>query len=278
MKYLIYSFSYMKNKNKFWKLALFTSLPAVLIGAIGPLPRLFPFLVNFLTEDYGFLDVFFGVTGLKPVNAALLPVTIGIGALSFSYVAAVIERDMHVGDFNFLYWRRDVNNNFFAYLVLVFFLVVGGELILILAAALISLWLAVFGGAKVIALVLTVVTLIGALVVITIIMSLLLMWPAVMVHTGMKPKSALVHTLRLKKAKGSIAVALVFPFLIFEAVHIGAMTFDNFVVNIGAGIITTMIYFVFFGVHFPVLVNTVYYDVAGLEREDLNRMSIWKRK
>jgi hypothetical protein len=90
----------------------------------------------------------------------------------------------------------------------------------------------------------------------------------------MKPFSALAHILRSKKSVGDIVFAILIPFLLYECAHLLMLS-----LRIGdAAFLLNIIFAAFFIIYLPVLINTIYYDVSGLEREDLNKLNIWKMK
>ncbi|MDR3263743.1 MAG: hypothetical protein LBT30_05475 [Clostridiales bacterium] len=255
-------------------MAFFTFLPAVLMGFIAPLPTLNEFLFDFFAVENDFWHIFINVTGLTVPSAALWPVSLIVAALTLSYTSAIIERDMHVGDFHYVQFGRSINNNFFAYLCFIFFSVVGAEFMLFVAALFINLWVVVSNGLTGLAFVLTCVSLLLAVLLLAAIFSMIIIWPAFMIYTGTKPFSALGNILRLKRSKWEIAAAVILPVLVYEVIII---VFTLFKITALEKIVN-IIFLTFVGVYCPVLINTVYYDVSGQEREDLKKLSLWNRR
>ncbi|MDR2091315.1 MAG: hypothetical protein LBP62_06710 [Clostridiales bacterium] len=285
MKYVHHTIKYLKNKNRLFKLLILTAVPAVYLGFFAPLPDFDGFLFNFSDifaseNEPLFGRVFAYITGLNAPNAALLILTIPVCAVTLSYVSAIIERDMHVGDFRYVPFGKSINNNFYPYLIFVFFAVAGLEFLLLSAALLSNLWIVAFKDAQIAALIFSAATLLLCAAAIVGIFSVLLIWPALMTYTGMKPFSALAHILRAKKGIGEIIAAAAFPIFIFGIAELLLTVLYGGASDDGLGVIFNIVESVlmaFAGVYLPALINTVYYDISGLEREDLKRQSIWSK-
>ncbi|MDR1940471.1 MAG: hypothetical protein LBQ40_06765 [Clostridiales bacterium] len=277
MKYIFYVFEYLRNKNKFFKLAPSALLAAVLLIFIAPIPSVNEFLAGFFDRDFyaygNFPEIFFGITNFKLHTALLLPVTMVVLTVTISYISAIVERDMHIGDFHYVRFAKSVNNNFVPNLIFVFFSIVTAEFFFTAAAVFINLWVVAFGGFELGAFILSAATLLLTIILTALIFSMLIVWPAFMTYTGMKSFASLAHTLRLKKRNLEVAAAIALPLIVYETVYVALM----FTKIAAAGAVVNALFIMFACVYVPVLVNTVYYDVSGLEREDLKKFSIWRK-
>jgi hypothetical protein len=289
MRYVQHTLSYLKNKNRFLKLLILAAVPSIYLGFFAPLPDFNGFLFDFShifasEQDVLFANVFGYVTGLDAVKAVLLILTIPVSAVMLSYVSAIIERDMHVGDFRYIPFMKGINNNFFSYLIFAFFSAAVLEFLLFLTALLSNLWIIAFREAQIAALIFSVATQAFFVAAVAGIFSVLLVWPAFMTYTGMKPFSALAHILRMKKSRLEIVAAALFPIFVFEIFGIlltalfsggdsTARTGDELWVF---GIVRSVL-IALSGIYIPALINTVYYDISGREREDLKKQSIWSK-
>jgi hypothetical protein len=290
MRYVQHTLSYLKNKNRFFKLLILVAVPSIYLGFFAPIPDFNGFLFDFSQifsseQDLLFSKVFLYLTGLDAARAGLLILTIPVSAIALSYVSAIIERDMHVGDFRYIPFGKSINNNFFSYLIFTFFGLAVLEFLLFLAALLSNLWIIAFRDAEIAALIFSIATQLLFFAAAAGIFSVLLVWPAFMTYTGMKPFSALAHILRTKKSRFEIAAAAVFPIFLFEiagilfaAVYskIGLATERSGEAAAFFGIVKSVL-IAFTGVYLPALINAVYYDISGREREDLKKQSIWSK-
>ncbi|MDR2046307.1 MAG: hypothetical protein LBP79_00110 [Clostridiales bacterium] len=278
MKYFLQTFKYLKNKNKFWKLLFLSVAPAAVLSFAMPVPNfnalLFDFFDGILASESIFPVIFGYMTGLTAAKAALSTVTAPFAAVVISYISSIIERDMHVGDFRYVPFARNVNNNFYPYFVFIFFSLLGAEFLLLTGALFVNLWIAVFAGAEIMAFIFTVITLILIFSTVTALFSLVIIWPALMINTGMKPLAALAHILRMKGSRKAVIIAVLIPAAAFEAAY--ALCF---LLSAGAAVygILGAVFFAVTGVYLPTLINTAYYDIAGLNREDLNGLNIWTK-
>ncbi|MDR3293397.1 MAG: hypothetical protein LBT20_04755 [Clostridiales bacterium] len=274
MRYVVYTLDYFKGQNKFWKLFGLTILPAVFLAFFAPIPTCNEFLFGFFGSGNYFGSIVIRLTGLVWYKAALIPLSVIVAALIFSYVSAIVDRDMHVGDFHYVSFSRSINANFFAYAVFVFFSLVILIFSLFAASLLVNLWVIAFNGLKGWSFAFSLITILIVFILLLVLLTIVLIWPAYMTYTGMKPFGAIGRAIRQKQKKSEVFFAVFLPFAGYELLYLFFLLIK---LPLGGALANTLL-LAFLGIYLPVLIHTVYYDISGLSREDLNKRSIWKKK
>lgn len=275
MNYFTATFQYMK-KHALW-LILIALIPCVLLSFGNSPTTVFDFLRNYNTLDLNeFWQYYLKLSDFDPIGSVLFGLGIVTLIVAMAGMGGIIETDMRVGVFKMKsFWKR-VNNNIIAVIKFVLVIVVGMFLLGLLSAVFFYLWALVVPGSGAYAL-----SIITAFILFGIglfIFSALLMWLPAMAVKGFKSFQALGSIIQeLKGNYFRLFFAVVFIFLPVLAIQFAFRYMDT-MLNIDSSTYINILLNIFLFVYFVTLMFVAYHDIAGMEREDLNRIDIWKKE
>lgn len=262
------------TNSKFLALLLLAIIPSILISfSISPYSSLH-FLRTYGSQDFSsFATVFLGVFGLTRASWISLFGFIFIPAL-LSVIMGAVERHMRIGEFNLGLNRLSSRLNFnfrtaFIFASILFIIFVLDKF---LQAAVFLLFSKIFEHTAAFAL-----SIIWYLIMATLelfILAMIILWVPTMLHTGLTSSKAFELAVRQNKDHFfEVVLGLLIPtvpsFLIMVIVAVIGSSFAPLFDSITIAIL--MVYYI-------ILMYTLYFDVNGLEREDLKKVDIWKIK
>ena len=246
-------------------------VPAVLLGLFTTPAATFKF---FTTTDFSyelnFWEVFTDISFFNCVWWRILLKFAGI-VIFTSIAVGVIDRDMKVGDFNLKKPLEFLNDNLlvvFPIVTIMFGVFVLGQFII---SALIVLWQLILPGAF---LWMSIATSALVYIVVLLLFAVSLAWAAEAIETGRSLGKALAEALRNVRGKTvSLLLGIMLPIPVLLAIsHLTAFY------NIEVAWLINIVVYLFVYTYFVSYAFTSYYELCGLEREDLNKINIWKRR
>jgi hypothetical protein len=275
-RYLRPIFKYLKSKGlTLFLLALGPSFLAAFL--ISPSSLLYFLCDYFELENYRFTNVF---TRMFNFNSEFYYVGI-IGLVLFIFVIAIlfgiIDRHMRIGDFtlNPSKVKKRINYNFLTALKLV---LVGGvvfELYNLLNAFFAVMWAGTFDS-LIASFVFSLVTFAILTFLLLLLFTSMILWCPFMLHTGMGTGEALHTAFRqnsrnVKRLAGIMTLALL-PLMLIMLLSalLGWGMWVRIVLDGTCLAVLTVVYLV--------AMYTVFYDVTGVERLDLQIVDIWSKK
>ncbi len=248
------------------------------------LPMLFsPSCDIYLFATYDTVDL----SSFSAIYLALRQLPLGlyyIGAIGFvlaclmmAILFGIIDRHMRVGDFSLLKSNMPniLNSNILTASIFVLLTIVLYEFVSVVKVAFYLLWAVLFGN-SVTWLVFAIITFALLSVLIIVVMSALVLFPAYMSHTGLRFFSAIrVGASQL----GSDFWDVLLSFVSFGVIVI---LIQSLSVGLGGGVVARSIIdglaIAIFVPFFVVLMHTIFYKVNGTERGDLIKTQIWSKK
>ncbi len=273
LKYLKMTMSY--ANGKIWYLILLALMPSVLIsfmfspyGAI----RFFCNFSDFYNASFG--DMYLVVSGISPQFYWLGIIGIVVVPLFMSVLFGAVERHMRTGDFNlgFDRVRSRLNYNYATALKFSMTLFVVYQLFKFLQVIVFFLLCRtmMFGWA----LGLSLVWYVLLFAVEIFFLSSAILWVPTMLQTGLNSAKALGLSVRqgVRFSLGTIIVLLI-PTLPMLACMVA-----DALLNLKIDIVLDTIMLTITSVFYVVLMYTMFFDINGIQREDLRKVSIWKKR
>lgn len=272
-KYLKMTLSYTNSKT--WYLLLVSLIPSILVAfMISPTASL-SFLCNFnlhYSESFG--EILLAVLGISTKYYWLG--IIGIVAVPFflSILFGAVERHMRVGEFNLgiskvrarlnFNFITAVKATFFSYFVFVLCRVLESVLFYMFCHTMMYEW----------AMTLSIIVYLIFFIIELYFLALFILWIPTMLQTGLNSAKSLGLSVRQGTGKRlQIMITLLLPMLpmfIFVIV--------NAVFNLKMEIVLDSILLMVMTMYYVVLMYTLFFDINGIEREDLKKIDIWKTK
>ena len=274
IKYFKLIIEYLFDKRTFLLLALTALIPSVLIGVyMRPMEELFVFFeINEIRAGtVSFFDMYWRTTGFN--NSPVLTfISLFVLLCAITVLVATIDRHMRIGELKFRNPFRRLNENFWVVFPILLVLIIVKEVFDILALLFVYLWISVTTGTT------TLILMIASFVVVygvfCLLMSFCVMWIPHTFNTGLSTPKTFSSSVKLAKGKVlSLTLMIVLPALIISVVNLAGIYFGG-VVNMVSSTIT---YFVL-TVYLSVLIYVAYYDAMGIDREDLKKVNIWKKR
>jgi len=271
MKYFKLTIEYLR-KN-FFRLFLLVLLPATVLGLFCE-PASMPVLLKQIGasgETMTFGEIYGNTTTFYQAWWQIVLIII-VPVFGISAMAGVIDRDVKIGEFTFRKIHIRVNENFWMATTVVIIVIIILELAQLMLAALIGLWLTVLPLSTGLILSWISVALIYFLAMC--VFTTGAMWIPHTLNTGYSPLRALFDAIRQTRdhfwALFAGAILSMLPLLVIVFVEgLLALGITQIVVGVCYGLL--IIYYASF-------IFVTYYDIEGLEREDLNKIKIWSRK
>ena len=258
--------------SKFLYLILIIGLPSIFAGFTMTGKGIFDLIMHFNEYNFtGFSNVYMTVLSRNPNWLYLQPIAFLFLALGLSLLYATIDSHMRMGDFSIRNIVRKLDYNFIPSFKFVFSLAVTDHLIMLLVSSLTYLYYRVIGGR--VAWTLTIVTIFLLGLAFMAIVTWLLLWLPTMLHTGLRDSRSFVMA---SKQIGPVFIKTMSTLLIPTLPYVLFMLLNS-AFNWGVAPVFDILFSIFFGVWSVVTMNTVYYDLNNIEREDLKKL-IWNIK
>lgn len=262
------------TNSRFLSLLLLAIIPSIMISfSISPYSSLH-FLRTYGSQDFSsFATVFLSVFGLTRASWISLFGFIFIPAL-LSVIMGAVERHMRIGEFNLGLSRLTsrLNFNFRTALIFASILFVIFVMDKFLQAAVFLLLAKLFEHTAAFAL--SIIWYLVMAILEICVLALIILWVPTMLHTGLTSSKAFELAVRQTKDHFfEVVLALLIPtvpaFIIMVIVSFIGAGFAPFFDSVTIAI--SIVYYI-------ILMYTLYFDVNGLEREDLKKVDIWKIK
>lgn len=264
-------FKYFNSKLIY--LLLIVGIPSILAGFCISGAGFIELIVNFGNYKFGsFVDVYMVILAKRNIWLYLQPVALLGLALGLSLLYATIDKHMRMGEFSIRDSFRKLDYNFIGCVKFVLVIAIAGHLIKLLFAALVFLF---YKTAQNVALAwtLTAVTAILMGIIYLVIITMLILWLPTMLHTGAGDNRAFIMSIKqLSPHFGRTFWALsipLFPYVLLMIINC------YFALNLA--VVFDVLNFMFFGIWLVITMNTLYYDLNSIEREDLKSI-IWSKK
>lgn len=276
MKYFKSTMRYFGDKGPY--LVLINIVPALLLPfLLSPSSTLYYLTMFDKIDPESFAALYLQMRALPYDFFYLGVIGLILAVFSVSITFGVIDRHMRVGEFTISFRRAKTRINYniltaikFIALTAVFF-----ELLNLFTTALYFLWATVFG-AGVTWLVFSTMSFLLVSMVLLLFMSIIILWPPFMLHTGLKAADAFKMAWRQITGKVmSVALTLAAVVLPIQLIMLITGIFDCGI------IVRTVLDGISYALIVPIyimLMYNIFYDVTGTERMDLERMDIWSKK
>ncbi|MDD4839961.1 MAG: hypothetical protein PHE93_04755 [Clostridia bacterium] len=274
-KHLKPMMKYLKSKGL--PLFLLAIIPSILTSFIVSPSSMLYFLCDyFKIESFDFTSIY-----LKLVNFDSEFYYIGIiGVVLYVLVVAImfgtVDRHMRVGEFtiNFHRAKARLNYNLLTALKMTCVIVIVFELYNLLNVGFALLWVGTFVS-KPTAFVFSVTIFVITSFALLVTYSSMLLWPPFMLHTGLTSVGAFKMGIRQNVGNiirvGGVMLVPIIPIFVLMLLN-GILGWGNLVRILLDGICLAIL-----AVTYIVLMYTVFYDVTGTERLDLQNKNIWSR-
>lgn len=276
-KYLRLTFKY--TNSKFIYLCLMVLVPSVLLTFLISPSSTVDFICHYSQMDVSsFLSIYLYLIGTN-VRYIYLGV---IGLIAFAFVLSVcfgaIYRHMLTGEFDLSlnHVKNRLNYNFLTALKAIILIGVAFEVFTLLNAAEFFLWASLFSHNA--AFGLSIASLSVNFIIALLYFSITILWTPIMMNSGYKSAHAFskaIEMIRGNNFKVALPLGLTvlvptFFMIIFSALNL----------NIG-GVsllrVADSFCYLFIAIFYIVLTYTVYFDLTGLPRADLNNTFIWSK-
>lgn len=272
MKYLKMSLNY--SNSKFWYLLMISIIPAVLIAFVASPYATINFLCDYYNQDVSsFGTIYKTILDINTRIAWLGIVGVFVIPFSISILMGAIDRHMRMGEFSLGFDRilSRVNFNFMTSLKFSIVALIIYELNLFFQAIFFYAMASLF--VPKVALILNIVWYVIMFIIMLFAFSLIILWVPTMLHTGLNSIPAFSLSVRqISKYLPSIALILslpILPMILF-------MVLDS-LLNLKIGILLDSVVLATMFVYYAILMYTIFYDINGIEREDLKAVDIWKK-
>lgn len=259
--------------KNFWRILLLAIVPALLLGLFTKPAAIFDYFasVDYYGSKHDFWDVFVKISFFECVWWKIL---IGFAALAmFTAVSlGIIQRHFKVGQFSFGKTLTYLNDN----IIMVTAVFVVALFAITLAQFLISgiiMFVAVFATSFTQYAVFSVIGISIVYFLMLILFSMGMMWSAEMLETGASFFAG--FGLAMRKVRGhvfSLFVGITVPVSVLFA---EACLFAY--LNVSFAFAINMVTYLFIYMYYTAFAVVAYYDICGIEREDVKKVNIWKR-
>lgn len=268
MRYIKLTFQYIFSKN-FWKLALLSVIPSILMSFVSTFSSTIKLFINFFqVTEFNFKTIHDWVSDLNSSPWTYYLEMFGIMlllSLLLSIFIGTMQRHMRTGKFQITNILKRINENImpsFASLACVYALIfIYG----ILVSLVTSLWFTLTGD-NIATFVLSLIFMIVAFVIMVFIISLFSMTAPNIVCTGQKVRDSVSLSIRTVGPKTiDVALSFIVPLIPLFALQIG-ISFTNISWLQKLADIFMMIAIC---CYYPTLIFVTYYDLFDRDREDL---------
>lgn len=271
MNFLKSIFKYFNNKLIY--LILIVGLPAILAGFCITGSGLIEIIVNYNRYQFtGFVGVYVTVLGRTPLWLYIQPVALIGLALGMSLLYATVDSHMRMGEFSIRNVVRKLDYNFIACAKYVLVLAIAGHIMVLLASLLTFAFYKVSMSNVALGWTLSAICIFILAFLYLCVIVLTILWLPTMLHTGASDNRAFVMAVKqiaphFMKTLNTLVIPLVPYFLLMVL---------NCYFNWNLAIVFDVLCFVFFAILLVVTMNTLYYDLNSIEREDLKSI-IWSK-
>lgn len=268
MKYIKLTFQYIFSKN-FWKLALLSVIPSILLSLVSTFSSTIKLFINFFTvTEFDFKNIHDWVSDLNTNAWTYYLEMIGILLLLsilLSIFIGTMQRHMRTGKFQITNILKRINENFMPS-----FLSLGCVYLLIfiygiLVSLVTSLWYT-WTGDNIATFVLSLIFMIVAFIVMVFIISLFSMTAPNIVCTGQKIRDSVSLSIRTVGPKTlDVALSFIIPLVPLFGLQIG-ISYANI---LWLQRIADTFMMIAICCYYPTLIFVTYYDLFDRDREDL---------
>lgn len=260
--------------NKIWYLMLLALIPSVLISFIFSPYGTVEYLCQFdFFYQATFVEIYAVTVGINYHLFWLGIIGLVLVPFFFSILFGAVERHMRVGEFNlgFDRVRSRLNYNFATALKFTMTIFVIYQVNKFLQATMFYLFCStlVYGAA----LALSIIWYIIMFFIELFTLSVIILWVPTMLQTGLNSAKALGLSVRqgIRYSPGTMLILMIptLPMVIFMAV--------NSIFGLRIDVILDTILLTIASVFYVVLMYTMFFDINGVEREDLKKVDIWKK-
>ena len=269
MRYIKLTLEYIKSRH-FRAPALICILPAIALAFLKSFSTTASFFVHFKEESGGsFAEIFRLSARFGPISILRGAASILLISVVSAYLVGILIRHMRTGRQDLTKVFSRINENFLS----VFWLVLVGAILIILFGLLNStfvfLWSKVAKSATWLVALLSWLTMAGLFFVLIAAFSYMTLWVPVMAITGQPIRASLSTSIRETKNHGffSFFWAIVLPLI--PAFAIEYLT--SFARIAALTVLGDFVFYYILLCYDPVLTVSAYFDVFGLDREDLVR-------
>ncbi|MEG1613228.1 MAG: hypothetical protein RR357_03575 [Clostridia bacterium] len=262
------------TNSKFWYLLLVSLIPSVSIAfVVSPYSSL-DFLCTYFSQNVSSFSVIYkSILGIKTSTFWIGIIGVVLVPIAFSILIGTVERHMRMGEFTLGVSRLRVRINYNFLTSLKFLLV----LLLIFQIGKFLQGIMFFAFAKffteTVAFVFSIVWYILIFILEWFVLSLIILWMPTMLQTGLSSTKAFGLSVRqVMRHVLSIMLTMLVPTLPMVLFMIA-----NALLGLKIGLILDSIILSITFVYYIVLMYSVFYDVNGIEREDLKKVDIWKK-
>lgn len=269
MKFFKLTVSYLTKRKVF---LLFSVIAGALLGVVRSGGGFFNFLANFF--EHGKLSFYDVYRQISPVIASWWGTALFVILLSmfFAYVVGVIDRHMKIGQFNLGSPFRRVNENLIFVLTFIVTLLIVEEVVNVAVSLMSSMLLNV--AHPTVAYLLTIASYVVFQSIAIIVLSMSALWIPETLHSGLSVRKAYGSSIEL--AKGNIGrmfvgiLAVLLPCFLVSI--LGAFLPPSLQTVVNVIVLSAIV------AYLPTFMFVCYYEIADLEREDLNpTKNLWKR-
>lgn len=276
MKYTKSAFRYFFDKGPY--LVLLSIVPSLLTALLFSPTATLDYLLEY--KDIAYTDFAAMYADIHRLPYSIFYVGI-IGMIlyvvAFALMFGIVDRHMRIGEFTLSFRRAKtrLNYNLLTALRFAFFYGVAFLLGDVLLTVLYYLWAVAFGaGAEWLAF--STLSWLAVSALLLFVSTGMMLWAPFMLHTGLRSYDAFRMGWRQMSGRMvSAALALFFVFVpaVLVTVVVGALTESVLWRVLTDGVIYSVVLS-----YYVVLMYTVFYDVTGTERTDLQKVDIWSRK
>lgn len=259
--------------KNFWRILLLAIIPAVSLGLFTRPAAIFDYYTNvdYYGAKHDFWEVFVKISFFECVWWKIL-----IGFVALAIITAVslgiILRHFKVGQFSFGKALTYLNDN----IIMVTSVFVVALFAITLAQFLISgiiMFVAVFATSFTQYVVFSVIGIIIVYFLMLILFSIGMMWSAELLETGASFFTG--FGLAMRKIRGRVFSLFVGSIIPVSVLFAEACLFAY--LNVSFAFVINIVVYLFIYMYYVSFIMVAYYDISGIEREDLKKVNIWKR-
>lgn len=273
IKYIKLLSEYLFNKKTLVLLILTALVPSVLIGIyLRPMEELFVLtsMDAIKSLELNFFEIYWRTSGFNE-STVMTIISLFVLLCAITVMVATVDRHMRIGDLKFRNPFRRINENFWVVFPILAILIVVKEVFDILALLFAYLWIYVTTGFT--AILLTSISYILVYGVFCICVAMCVSWIPHTLNTGLSAPKTFSSSVKLMRGK-ILPLALMIG---LPCIPIALLNVLGIIVGGVLNMFTCAVTYFVLMVYLVPLIYVVYYDAMGLEREDLNNISIWKR-
>lgn len=257
-----------------WLILGFTALVPYLFAGLFLRPMEEMFVILNIREigalNVSFWDIYLRTTGFT-TSPFMTFLSLLVLLCTVTVLVATVDRHMRIGDLKFRNPSRRINENFWVVFPILAVLIIVKELFDLLALLFAYLWISITTGS--LTLVLIVVSYVLVYGLFCVVVASCIMWIPHTLNTGLAAFRTFSAAVKLVRGKiMTIALMIGIP-----AIFIAFMNLLGIALGGVANMVTATITYFLVSIYLIVMMYVVYYDTTELSREDLKKVSIWKK-